>query len=271
MRRLSGLLLLGLGVTAGAAGGYWYAKDPPGIASLSRSVADTAAAAADRADSLLPRPERRSLLVGNAEERQGWPRLSPRLRGRGADIRSGGEIKTSAPKATRLAEDSLLPQSDGPRGHLAGAEEGLDGDGLHPRLRGRGAGRRKHRPRQPRQNPAQWRSYRNRRACEPSCGRCVLSARVEHDEGRITVVAMRSEGFVEDLFVSRTGQHVHAGEPLFRVYSNDIVRAQSELSVLRSPSRYRPGCQPAISKAPCCACATWASPRAASARCATRA
>jgi Cu(I)/Ag(I) efflux system membrane fusion protein len=63
---------------------------------------------------------------------------------------------------------------------------------------------------------------------------------VMHDEGRITVVAMRSEGFVEDLFVSRTGQHVHAGDPLFRVYSNDIVRAQSDLSVLRSPSRSGP-------------------------------
>ncbi len=30
---------------------------------------------------------------------------------------------------------------------------------------------------------------------------------------------MRSEGFIEDLFVNRTGQHVHAGEKLFRVYS----------------------------------------------------
>ena len=38
------------------------------------------------------------------------------------------------------AEDSLLPQSDGAARHLAGAEEGLHGDGLHPRLCGR-AGR----------------------------------------------------------------------------------------------------------------------------------
>src|SRR5207247_2065948 len=47
---------------------------------------------------------------------------------------------------------------------------------------------------------------------------------VMHDESRLTVVTMRSDGFVEDLFVSRTGQHVHAGEPLFRVYSVDIKR-----------------------------------------------
>jgi membrane fusion protein, copper/silver efflux system len=68
----------------------------------------------------------------------------------------------------------------------------------------------------------------------------VAHARAFRDEGRITVVAMRSEGFVEDLFVSRTGQHVHAGDPLFRVYSNDIVRAQSDLSVLRNTSRTGP-------------------------------
>jgi membrane fusion protein, copper/silver efflux system len=54
---------------------------------------------------------------------------------------------------------------------------------------------------------------------------------VMHDESRLTVVTMRSDGFVEDLFVSRTGQHVHAGEPLFRVYSADIQRAQIDLLI----------------------------------------
>jgi Cu(I)/Ag(I) efflux system membrane fusion protein len=54
---------------------------------------------------------------------------------------------------------------------------------------------------------------------------------VMHDESRLTVVTMRSDGFVEDLFVSRTGQHVHAGEPLFRVYSAEIQRAQIDLIV----------------------------------------
>ena len=36
---------------------------------------------------------------------------------------------------------------------------------------------------------------------------------------RLTVVTMRSDGYIEELFVNKTGQHVHAGEPLFRVYS----------------------------------------------------
>jgi membrane fusion protein, copper/silver efflux system len=50
-----------------------------------------------------------------------------------------------------------------------------------------------------------------------------------HDETRLTVVAMRSDGYIEELFVNKTGQHVRAGEPLFRVYSPDIVSAQVNL------------------------------------------
>ena len=61
---------------------------------------------------------------------------------------------------------------------------------------------------------------------------------VVHDETRLTIVTMRSDGYIEDLFVSRTGQHVHAGEPLFRIYSPDIQRAQIDLIVaMRSMQR----------------------------------
>ena len=42
----------------------------------------------------------------------------------------------------------------------------------------------------------------------------------------LTVVTMRSDGYVEELFVNKTGQHVRAGEPLFRVYSPDIVNGR---------------------------------------------
>jgi Cu(I)/Ag(I) efflux system membrane fusion protein len=54
---------------------------------------------------------------------------------------------------------------------------------------------------------------------------------VTHDESRLTVVAMRSDGYIEELFVDKTGQHVHAGDPLFRVYSPDIVSAQVDVRV----------------------------------------
>jgi Cu(I)/Ag(I) efflux system membrane fusion protein len=60
----------------------------------------------------------------------------------------------------------------------------------------------------------------------------------KHDEGRLIIVATRSDGFIEELFVNRTGQHVHAGEPLFKMYSPDIVRAQIDLMVaIRSVPR----------------------------------
>jgi membrane fusion protein, copper/silver efflux system len=54
---------------------------------------------------------------------------------------------------------------------------------------------------------------------------------VKYDERRLAVVTMRSEGYVEELFVKSTGQFVQAGEPLFRVYSRDIQVAQIDLTV----------------------------------------
>jgi Cu(I)/Ag(I) efflux system membrane fusion protein len=54
---------------------------------------------------------------------------------------------------------------------------------------------------------------------------------VKYDERRLTVVAMRSEGYIEDLFVNTTGQVVRAGEPLFRVYSKEIQLAQIDLTI----------------------------------------
>jgi Cu(I)/Ag(I) efflux system membrane fusion protein len=53
----------------------------------------------------------------------------------------------------------------------------------------------------------------------------------DHDESRLTSVTVRSDGFIEDLFVSKTGEHVHAGEPLFRIYSPDIQSAQIGLII----------------------------------------
>lgn len=54
------------------------------------------------------------------------------------------------------------------------------------------------------------------------------------DERRATIVTMRSDGYVEDLFVNTTGQHVQAGQPLFRVYSPDIQQALSDMLVTRA-------------------------------------
>jgi membrane fusion protein, copper/silver efflux system len=63
-------------------------------------------------------------------------------------------------------------------------------------------------------------------------GRSVRAVgRVEHDETLLTIVSLRTDGFIEDLFVNKTGQHVKKGEPLFRLYSSQIQLAQSDLIV----------------------------------------
>jgi Cu(I)/Ag(I) efflux system membrane fusion protein len=58
---------------------------------------------------------------------------------------------------------------------------------------------------------------------------------VAFDESRQTVVALRSDGYIEDLFVNTTGRIVRAGEPLFRVYSPQIQQAQIELLTAMRP------------------------------------
>ena len=54
---------------------------------------------------------------------------------------------------------------------------------------------------------------------------------VEHDESLLTIVTVRSDGYIEDLFVDKPGQHVKKGEPLFRFYSSQIQLAQVDLLV----------------------------------------
>ncbi|MCA9420174.1 MAG: FixH family protein [Nitrospira sp.] len=52
--------------------------------------------------------------------------------------------------------------------------------------------------------------------------------RVEYDEQRITHVNLRMTGWVEDLFVDYTGQLVRKDQPLFTLYSQELVATQEE-------------------------------------------
>ena len=54
---------------------------------------------------------------------------------------------------------------------------------------------------------------------------------VEHDEALLTAITVRSDGYIEDLFVDKTGQAVEKGQPLFRFYSPQIQLAQADLLV----------------------------------------
>jgi membrane fusion protein, copper/silver efflux system len=55
------------------------------------------------------------------------------------------------------------------------------------------------------------------------------------DESRQTIVTMRADGFIEELFVDTTGRTVRAGDPLFRIYSPQIQQAQIDLLVAVRP------------------------------------
>ncbi|CAG0984091.1 Cation efflux system protein CusB [Rhodocyclaceae bacterium] len=63
-------------------------------------------------------------------------------------------------------------------------------------------------------------------------GQAVRAAgRVEIDESRIQAVSPKFEGWVERLHVNTTGQPVGRGQPLFEVYSPELVSAQREYAV----------------------------------------
>jgi len=57
------------------------------------------------------------------------------------------------------------------------------------------------------------------------------AGRVEIDERRLVAVAPKFEGWIERLHVNATGQAVGRGQPLFEVYSPELVSAQREYQI----------------------------------------
>ena len=63
-------------------------------------------------------------------------------------------------------------------------------------------------------------------------GKTVRAAgRVEPDERRVYAISPKFEGYVERLHVNVTGQPVGKGQPLFEVYSPELVSAQREYAI----------------------------------------
>lgn len=56
---------------------------------------------------------------------------------------------------------------------------------------------------------------------------------VEADERRLYSVTLRFDGFIDKLYVNTTGQSVTHGQPLFELYSPDLVSAQQEYLTAR--------------------------------------
>lgn len=63
------------------------------------------------------------------------------------------------------------------------------------------------------------------------------AGRVEVDERRVFSISPKFEGWVERLHVNVTGQPVARGQPLFEVYSPELVSAQREYSIAAEASR----------------------------------
>lgn len=51
------------------------------------------------------------------------------------------------------------------------------------------------------------------------------------DERSLYSVTLRSDSFIEKLYVNENGMHVQKGEPLFKVYSPDMVRVQVDYRI----------------------------------------
>ena len=233
MPRLGGAILLTLGMTAGAAGGYWYARLPAGVPASTAAPESTAAAA-----------ERKLLYYRDPSGAPYWS-AEPKKDADGRDylpvyedeeisFEPGGKQPTATAAGPRkilyyrnpmgLPDTSPVPKKDWMGMDYIPVYEGEeqdDGKTVKVSL-----------------DKIQRSGVRTEAVGARVIVRPVRAVgTVMHDESRLTVVTMRSDGFVEDLFVSRTGQHVHAGEPLFRVYSADIQRAQVDLIIAMGTSQ----------------------------------
>ena len=54
------------------------------------------------------------------------------------------------------------------------------------------------------------------------------SARIVPDETRLFRITIKTEGWVERLYVNQTGQYVKKGDPLLEMYSPELISAQQE-------------------------------------------
>ncbi|MEX2282064.1 MAG: efflux RND transporter periplasmic adaptor subunit [Gemmatimonadota bacterium] len=63
----------------------------------------------------------------------------------------------------------------------------------------------------------------------PLSGEVRAVGSIAVDETRIAAVTMKFSGFIERLYIDFTGRPVNRGQPLFEIYSPDVLAAQEEL------------------------------------------
>ena len=222
MNRLGFFLAVGFGVGLGAAGGYWLAQRPSPInVGMARQVA-----AAERpilyyrdpggapAWSAVPRKDQHGrdyLPVYDDEEPSFDSTPKPQATSSSRKVLyyrnpMGLPDRSPVPKKDSMGMD-YIPVYEG--------DESDDGKTVKVSLD---------------------RVQRSGVRSEPAQMRILIQpvravGTVAIDESRLTSVTLRATGYIEDLFVNTAGQPVRAGEPLFRVYSPDILNAQIDLLI----------------------------------------
>lgn len=224
MTRASTVIILGLGVAAGAAGGYWYARPP-------------AVTVASAAQSATPVTERKILYYRDPNDAPYWS-ATPKKGANGRDYlpvyddeeasfdpAPKKSVAKNGPRRVRyyrnpmgLPDTSPVPKKDNmgmdyiPVYEGEGEDDGKTVKVSLDKVQRSGV----------RTEPIELRSI-----VQPV--RAVGT--VKNDERRLTVVTLRADGYIEDLFVNATGESVRKGDPLFRLYSPEIQTAQADLIV----------------------------------------
>jgi len=67
------------------------------------------------------------------------------------------------------------------------------------------------------------------------------NARIAADETRLAKVTTKFDGYIQQLYVNFTGEAVRKGQPLFTIYSPDLLSAQQEYLLALRSSVHFPG------------------------------
>ena len=236
MRRLGTLIILAFAVSAGAAGGYWYAHHP--IPNLFSAPAAQMAATGEKKILYYRHPSSEADYSATPKQDDSGRDYIPVYEDAEVSFDPPPKAEGAASSGRKIAyyrnpmglpDTSPVPKKDWMgMDYIAvyDGDEPDDGKTIKVSL-----------------DKVQRSGVRTEPVAKRVIVHPVRAARaVTHDETRLTVVSMRSEGYIEELFVARTGQHVTAGEPLFRVYSAQIQQAQTDLLVaMRASQRSVPG------------------------------
>src|SRR6516225_4390062 len=227
MPRYFGVSLLALGVIVGAGGGYWYARHPVNT-SIPSIPASNAASAVERKVLYYRDPTGAPYWSAKPKQDANGRDYVPVYEDEEPAFGPGGELrKPTSPKGGSrkvlyyrnpmgLPDTSPVPKKDWMGMDYIPVYEGeeqQEGNTVKISLE------------KIQRSGVRTEVVEARSIVQPV--RAVGA--VAHDETRLTVVTMRSDAYIEELFVNKTGEHVHAGDPLFRAYSPEIVTVQVDV------------------------------------------